>query len=500
MATMTSRRALLWGFGWGALGGVVVVGLMYLAASLAGIKPLTQALNEPLLSIMPGFVFGFLIDKLQHAGKVVEEAGLIVAMVVALGLLGSAWALFEVRRPLPHSALVFGGIAWLVVMVVLLPIAGSGFFGLNEGFTTPLVWAVLFVAYGMVLELSLGSDGGAVDPQRRSLLAALPLGIAAASLGLVGLLRAPNWYRAIANPPGSGLNGPSPNITPVQDFYVVSKNFSDPVVDGSAWKLSIGGLVDNPRTFTLAELRALPSVTQYVTLECISNLVGGPQMSTGSFTGVKLSDLLALAGPKASASWAAFHSVDGYAESLQLSLVNSDPTILVAYDLNSAPLPTGHGFPARMLVPGHYGMKGPKWLQSIDLVDKESGGYWEQQGWDHNAIVKTTSRFDVPLDGAIVSLGAASLYGVAFGGARGISKVEVSTDGGNSWSEATFDTPLSPLTWVLWHASWSPASEGSYTLQVRATDGTGALQTSRQAASYPSGSSGFHTIRVDVSR
>jgi hypothetical protein len=253
-------------------------------------------------------------------------------------------------------------------------------------------------------------------------------------------------------------------------------------------------------SLSLADLRALPSVTEYVTLECISNDVGGPQMSTGQFTGVKLSDLIALASPRPNGTWAAFRSVDDYAESLPMSLISSQDSILVAYDLDGSPLPTGHGFPARVVVPGHYGMKGPKWLRSIDLVDHESGGYWEQQGWDHNAVVKTTSRFDTPRDGVIYKLGAISLAGVAFSGIRGISKVEYSTDGGRSWNNATLDAPLSALAWTLWSGTWTPPGEGSYTLVVRATDGSGSLQSSSSAASFPSGSSGYHTIRIDVSK
>ncbi len=500
MGLMTARDAAKSGFAWGLIGGLVLVGLMYLASAFLGLRPLTQALNEPLLSVMPGFVFGFLIDTLQHAGKVVEEAGLIIAMLVALGVLGAAWAVVTQRRQFPYSALAFAAIGWLVVVLILLPVAGVGFLGLNDGFKTPIEWAVLFVAYGMVLEASVTPKSEAVDLQRRSLLGALPIGIGAAALGLTGLLRVPAWYQAIASPPEAGLSGPSPAITPTGNFYIVSKNFADPVVDDTSWRLSIGGLVDKPLKLTLSDLRALPSTTEVVTLECISNDVGGPQMSTGMFKGVKLSDLIALASPRSSGSWAAFKSVDGYAESLPLSLINGQGSIMVAYELNGAPLPTGHGFPARVLVPGHYGMKGPKWLQSIDLVESEAGGYWEQQGWDHNALVKTTSRFDVPRDGVIYKLGTMSLSGVAFAGTRGISKVEYSTDGGRSWSDAALQAPLSPISWVLWSATWTPGGEGSYTLVVRATDGTGALQSSANAASFPSGSSGYHTVRIDISK
>jgi hypothetical protein len=89
---------------------------------------------------------------------------------------------------------------------------------------------------------------------------------------------------------------------------------------------------------------------------------------------------------------------------------------------------------------------------------------------------------------------------VAFAGTRGISRVEYSTDGGKTWTDATFPPPLSPLTWVLWQSDWTPAAEGTYTLQVRATDKTGAMQTATKAASYTSGSSGYHTVRIAVAK
>jgi DMSO/TMAO reductase YedYZ molybdopterin-dependent catalytic subunit len=310
----------------------------------------------------------------------------------------------------------------------------------------------------------------------------------------------PGWFQAIASPPEAGLRGPSPAVTPVNNFYVVSKNFADPRVDGQSWRLSIGGLVDKPQQLSLLDLRGLPSTTQYATLECISNDVGGDLMSTGQFTGVRMSDLIAMASPRSSGTWAAFRATDGYAESLPLSVIHDEPTILVAYELDGSALPSAHGYPARVLVPGRYGMKGPKWLTSIDIVDHESGGYWEQQGWDHNAVVRTTARFDVPRDSDIVHLGSVALSGVAFAGKRGVSKVEYSADGGGTWSEAMMTPPLSELTWTLWSATWSPVKEGSYHLVVRATDGTGAVQSSGIAPSYPSGASGYHSIRVDVSK
>ena len=496
------RQAALRGFGWGAVAGIALIALMYLADLLLGLRPLPQLLNQPLLSLMPGFVFGFLIDTLQHAGKVVEELGLIVAMVIALGGLGAAWAWTGRFWHFQYAAMVFAAAGWLVVTAILLPISGVGFLGLDDGLTTPLIWGALFAVYGTILQLGADPLPSEVVPDlgRRRFLSMVPITITAVSVGVLAWRLVPGWYKAIFNPAEAGLSGLSPAITPVQNFYVVSKNFTDPTIDGNGWKLRVGGLVDKPLTLSLSDLRALPGVTQYVTMECISNNVGGAQMSTGSFSGVRLRDLLAMASPRSAGTWAAFKANDGYAESLPMSLIQGAPEILVAYDLDGAPLPASHGYPARMLIPGHYGMKGPKWLESIDLVDHESGGYWEQQGWDHNAVIRTTARFDVPREGDLLKVGAIQLAGVAFAGTRGIEKVEYSTNAGGSWTEAQFAAPLSPLTWVLWQATWTPSSEGAYQLEVRATDGTGAQQDSRPAPSYPTGSAGYHTVQVNIAK
>ncbi len=144
MTTESWRPAAFRGFAWGALAGLALVALMYLSSLFLGLRPLPQTLSGPLLALMPGFVFGFLIDTLQHAGKVVEEFGLIVAMVAGLGVLGAAWAVTSRRWQFGQSALVFAAVGWLVVVVLLLPVSGDGFLGLNDGPTTPLNWGVLF--------------------------------------------------------------------------------------------------------------------------------------------------------------------------------------------------------------------------------------------------------------------------------------------------------------------------------------------------------------------
>src|SRR5258706_6337820 len=111
------RPAAVRGFAWGALAGLALVALMYVAGVFLGLRPLPQALSGPILALMPGFVFGFLIDTLQHAGKVVEEIGLIVAMIVGLGVLGAAWAVAGRQWRFWPCARGFGGGGGAVVVL-----------------------------------------------------------------------------------------------------------------------------------------------------------------------------------------------------------------------------------------------------------------------------------------------------------------------------------------------------------------------------------------------
>jgi DMSO/TMAO reductase YedYZ molybdopterin-dependent catalytic subunit len=488
----------------GLVAGLATAAAMYLAAALVGLRTLPEALQQPVLATMPGPVFGFLIDNLQHAGKVLEEAGLLVVMVLALSALGIAAGVVAQRRRLPRTGLLAGATGWLIVTLLLLPVAGDGFLGLRGGLTEPLGWAVVFAIYALVWEAvwspPRASEASEPDLGRRRLVTALPAGLALGSLALVGVLKVPGWVRDVTSPPEAGLSGPVPEITPVANFYVVSKNFSDPVVSASDWSLRVAGLVDRTLRLDYAQLRGLPSTTQTATLECVSNDVGGNLLSTGSFTGVPLRDLLIMASPLSKATAVTFKARDGFTESATLKMVMDDPTILVAYNLGGSPLPDKHGFPARILIPGHYGMRGPKWLEEISLTDSDSGGYWEGQGWDHQAVVKTTARFDSPRADAFLPSAPLELAGVAFAGVRGVQAVEWSADGGRTWSAAELKPPLSPLTWTLWRSTWTPPREGAYALQVRARDGHGDLQTSQVAPSFPNGATGYHTIHVTISK
>ena len=170
--------------------------------------------------------------------------------------------------------------------------------------------------------------------------------------------------------------------------------------------------------------------------------------------------------------------------------------------MNGLTLPTRHGYPLRAVIPGLYGMMSAKWVKQIYLSDAVYLGFWQTRGWSNDATVQTVTFIRVPADGATVSLsgngGSVILGGVAFAGDRGISKVEVSVDGGNTWQEATLKPPASNLTWVLWAFEWTP-EPGNYLVYARATDGGGAQQTSAQSDTFPSGATGYVVSTVIVS-
>jgi DMSO/TMAO reductase YedYZ molybdopterin-dependent catalytic subunit len=174
-----------------------------------------------------------------------------------------------------------------------------------------------------------------------------------------------------------------------------------------------------------------------------------------------------------------------------------DPETLVVYEMNGEVLPREHGYPARLLVPGRYGMKNPKWLAGIRALNQSFTGWYDQRGWNPEGIVKTMSRIDVPTEGASLAPGEQPIAGIAYAGNRGIQKVEVSDDGGTTWREARIlEPPAGSDTMVRWQASFSLDAGATATLVVRATDGTGDTQAEMFVLPQPDGSSGWDSIDV----
>jgi hypothetical protein len=290
--------------------------------------------------------------------------------------------------------------------------------------------------------------------------------------------------------------GTRPEITPIEDFYRIDINLTAPEIDVSSWKLDISGLINKPVSLTLDEIRSRPSVDQYATLSCISNYLGGDLIGTALWTGIRVKDLLAELSPTPEAAALYITSDDGFFESVPMEEAVDERTMLV-YAMNSELLTAEHGSPLRIYIPNHYGMKQPKWIRTIEVVDKPITGYWVVRGWDHKATPQTTSvvdtiAVDAPEDGKI------PIGGIAWAGARGIEKVEVQIDEGE-WLPADLrNPPYSKLCWVQWRYDWV-AESGSHLVKVRAVDGEGKAQKEYFSEPHPSGSTGIHSKRFMVS-
>ena len=292
-------------------------------------------------------------------------------------------------------------------------------------------------------------------------------------------------------------------ITPASSFYLIDTALSSPRIDVNDWTLSVKGAVDNPVEFSYKDLLGLPTREADITLSCVSNTIGGGLVSNGRWTGVLLSDVLEEAGMSRDKITNASRqlvgrSVDGFTAGFKTDIALDGRNALVAFGLNGSELPIKHGYPVRLVIPGLYGyVSATKWLTEIELTNWNFDAYWIQRTWSKEGPVKTQSRIDTISDGDNLSAGKNPIGGIAWAPHRGIEKVEVSTDGGQTWNTASLAKQLAEDTWRLYVYDWD-ATPGDYTIQVRATDGNGETQTAQEASPHPSGATGYHTIDVTV--
>ena len=286
-------------------------------------------------------------------------------------------------------------------------------------------------------------------------------------------------------------------ITPTGDFYLTSSQ-GEPAVDASKWSLTVDGLVDQRLQLGYDEIRKLSPYETTLTLECISNPVAGRYIGNAHWRGTLLHPLLERARPRPQATHAILYAAEGYTTAHPVGRL-VDAGNFLAWEMNGEPLPRQHGFPLRIFLPGKYGMKMPKWLTRIEFVDHEYEGYWERQGWSNDAERQIQSVIDDPGDAARISGKNFVITGWAIAGRAGIARVEISTDGGKTWHAAQiFSNPIPSQMWAFWKYVWADPPKGKHTLRVRASDGSGRLQTSERSAEWPNGSTGYHTITVEV--
>ena len=309
-----------------------------------------------------------------------------------------------------------------------------------------------------------------------------------------------------AAPVGASIDEPgmSPLFTSNEDFYLIDTAISSLRINRDTWSFKVKGEIDNPIELSYDDLLSLPTREADITLSCVSNEVGGKLVSNARWTGVLLSDVLkeaALSGDKISGASEQLvgRSVDGWTSGFPTDIAFDGREALVAFGMNGDELPVEHGYPVRLVVPGLYGyVSATKWLSEIELTDWDFDAYWIKRGWSKEGPIKTQSRIDTVKDGEKLSAGNTKIGGIAWAPTRGIERVEVSTDDGETWNDATLATQLDVDAWRLWIYDWD-ARSGEHTIKVRATDGEGETQTAEKAAPIPSGATGYHTVSVTVS-
>ena len=454
----SQRKHSFWtGFIAALAAGAIATGIMLILSVSFGGVSLPETFGSDLTAIMPPPLFDYLHQIIGGDAKHYLFYGIIVGQCLVFALSGGlySWLADRQNRVLQwFDGLLLALILWLFAGLILLPLSGAGLFGadLSTGFSNGLlslaivgiVFGSLFVTFQHWLATRMSRQNAAqssittVDKDyssgalsRRNLIknGAIATGIVVAGVVawrfITGSTSSSNvsvdqllqrFKSKIVPPPtpnyGTIQPAPflSPEITSNDQFYLVSKNlFSDPTVNGNSWRLTVDGQVDNPFTLTYQELLAQPAKQQYESLMCISNDVGGQYMSNALWEGIPLVDLLQRAGVKTGATKIVFHAADDYTDSIHLTKA-LEPTTLLAIRMNGDTLPQEHGFPARMLVPGIYGMKHCKWLTRIEVVNYDYQGYWQQRGWSDAAPVRMTSRIDTPLTGSSTKSHSNYLY------------------------------------------------------------------------------------------
>ncbi|MGO4119731.1 molybdopterin-dependent oxidoreductase [Arthrobacter sp. YAF16] len=305
---------------------------------------------------------------------------------------------------------------------------------------------------------------------------------------------------AAAVPAGvqSKAPGVTPWLTPNKDFYRIDTALSVPEIDAQSWELRIHGMVEQEVRLSFQDLLDAQLIESHVSLTCVSNPVGGNLAGNAKWLGMPIRDVLKMARPKDGADMVLSTSVDGFSASTPLEVLQDDRDAMLAIGMNGEPLPLEHGYPVRMVVPGLYGfVSATKWVVDLEVTRfADNKAYWTQRGWSERGPIKTMARVEVPKSFAKVAAGKVAIGGTAWAQTRGITKVEVQIDNG-PWTAAVLSAEASVVTWRQWSFDWE-ATPGPHYIKVRATDGTGEVQTDKRADPVPDGASGWQSVMVTV--
>jgi DMSO/TMAO reductase YedYZ molybdopterin-dependent catalytic subunit len=494
-----------------ALAGIVT-GAAGVATSYAVAMVLTirespvVAVAELVIRLTPGALAEQAIDLVGQLDKPLLILG---TLLVLLAL--SAWAGIMARTSWVRPQLVWLGLAAVGTVAVLVQ-RGAGAVDVLPVLVGLVTWVALLPALTAPLRMAEAHPELESRERRVFLMVAGVLGLAAIGVGVAGRVVGAGRRHVVESrrllrldevtlpevPAGvsSGLAEVTPWQTPNDDFYLIHTAISVPAIEPKDWRLRIHGMVDRELVLTYDDLIARGLTESWVTLNCVSNEVGGDLIGNAWWSGVRLADLLAEAGVRPEADAVLQTSEDGWTCGTPLAALTDDRDAMLAVAMNGRPLPVEHGFPVRTIVPGLYGfVSATKWLVDLEVTRFDRfEAYWTGKGWAEQAPVRLASRIDVPRSGAGVPAGEVQVGGVAWAQQVGIEGVEVSVDGG-AWTGVEIASPPTDDTWVQWAGSVS-LEPGDHVLRVRATSKAGEVQTGVERDVVPDGATGWHQVDV----
>ena len=476
------------------------------------------AVAELVIRLTPGWLAEYLISLVGHWDKPLLLLGIFVVLGVVF-----AWAGRLARRTWWAPSVVYAGLAGIAAVAVSVQRGATAIDAVPVavGFVTWLVTLSLLTEPLRTAELAAEhayppSEEDVIGPARPSaehsrrvfVIRAGVIALGAAVLGTAGrvvgrgrrhveesrrLLRLPQVTEPrVPAAARIGLKDISPWQTGNGGFYRIHTAIVVPAIEPKDWTLRIHGKVDREVTLTYAELVDRQFTEAWITLNCVSNPVGGDLIGNAWWSGVRLADILAQAGPQEGADAVLQTSEDGWTCGTPLAALTDDRNAMLAVAMNGTPLPIEHGFPVRTIVPGLYGyVSACKWVVEMEVTSfDEISAYWTDRGWGEMGPVKLASRIDVPSSGADVPSGAVSFGGVAWAQHTGIQGVEYSVDG-EGWTDAEIAGAPNDDTWVQWKAV-AQVEEGDHTVRVRAIDKDGQVQTGVEQDVLPDGATGWH--------
>jgi DMSO/TMAO reductase YedYZ molybdopterin-dependent catalytic subunit len=451
-----------------------------------------QPIDTFVVDATPGQISQYMIDNVGEEAHIIHQAMSVGIAITLFGLITLGGVAVSRRVDQPVAGIVFAGLlSWAITAGL------TGELLLSLG---PVVPVAAFTALGSAPEPA------EPDHSRRRVLAAGAGAVGFTALGVgTGNVFAGNDLNIGETVAGASdqqieqrfeetrgreldlASEELPGLTSsIDNFFRTSISNFDPAVAAEDWTLTVSGEIRQDTELTYDELTDMQVEHRFNTLSCVGGDLNGEKLDTALWTGTPISDFLDEVDPEGECGCAMFRAPDGYYVQFPIECIEDG---FLVWGMNGEPLPQKNGYPVRLLVPGHWGETNVKWIDEIELLEEPEDGYWEERGWEGTGPVNAVTKL---WDEGITHLddGTVELAGHAYAGTRGISRVDVSTDNGETWTEAELSDPLPDEdVWRQWRHEFEP--DGTHEVVVRAVDGEGVMQTQERSSSAPSGPTGW---------